>query len=146
MGLRALRGRGVHSPRLLLVVPAGGLAVIRSQTESHNRFKPDITEQKRAEEALRACQLQLEQSQKLEALGQLAVALADDFNHLLTGLSLRQSDLQETAECVASLIRQLLAEIRQLLDDDLRGAQHTITDWSSCKRCKESSPYSDKRL
>lgn len=92
----------------------------------------DITEQKRTEEALRACQSQLQQSEKLEAIGQLAGGVAHDFNNLLTvilgytELSLRQSDiegsnrhnLEETkkaAERAAPLIRQLLALIRQLL-------------------------------
>lgn len=92
----------------------------------------DITEQKRAEEALRSCQLQLQQSQKLEIIGQLAGGVAHDFNDLLTAilgytdLSLRGSNvegptrhnLEETkkaAERAASLIRQLLSLIRQLL-------------------------------
>ena len=92
----------------------------------------DISEQKRAEEALRACQLQLQQSQKLEIIGQLAGGVAHDFNDLLTAilgytdLSLRRLDvddsirhnLEETkqaAERAASLIHQLLALIRQLL-------------------------------
>jgi len=92
----------------------------------------DITEQKRAEEALRACQLQLQQSQKLEAIGQLAGGVACDFNNLLTvildytDLSLRRSDVEDSirhnleetkkdAERAACLIRQLLALIRQLL-------------------------------
>ena len=92
----------------------------------------DITEQKRAEEALRVCQLQLQQSQKLEIIGQLAGGVAHDFNDLLTAilgytdLSLRRIDvddsvrhnLEETkqaAERAASLIHQLLALIRQLL-------------------------------
>ena len=92
----------------------------------------EISELKRAEEALRACQLQLQQSQKLEIIGQLAGGVAHDFNDLLTAilgytdLSLRQSNvenpvlhnLEETkkaAERAASLIRQLLALIRQLL-------------------------------
>ena len=92
----------------------------------------DISEQKRAEEALRACQLQLHQSQKLEIIGQLAGGVAHDFTDLLTAilgytdLSLRRGDvgdsvrhnLEETkkaAERAASLIRQLLGLIRQLL-------------------------------
>lgn len=86
----------------------------------------------RAEEALAACQLQLQQAQKLDAIGQLAGSLAHDFNNLVTvilgytDLSLRRSDLDESihhnleetkkaAERAASLIRQLLALIRQLL-------------------------------
>ena len=92
----------------------------------------DITEQKRLEEALRACQLQLQQSQELEAIGKLALGVAQNFNNLLTiilgytELSLRRSDVEDSirhnleetkkdAERAACLIRQLLALIRQLL-------------------------------
>lgn len=86
----------------------------------------------RAEEALIACQLQLQQAQKLDAIGQLAGSLAHDFNNLITvilgytDLSLRRSDLDDSihhnleetkkaAERAASLTRQLLALIPQLL-------------------------------
>ena len=87
----------------------------------------------RAEEALVACQLQLQQAQKLDAIGQLAGSLTHEFNNLVTvilgytDLSLRRSDLDDSivhnleetkkaAERAASLTRQLLALIRQLLD------------------------------
>ena len=86
----------------------------------------------RAEQALVACQLQLQQAQKLEAIGQLAGSLAHEFNNLVTvilgytDLSLRRSDLDDSihhnleetkqaAERAASLIRQLLDLIRQLI-------------------------------
>lgn len=106
----------------------------------------DITERKRAAEALRASQLQLQQSQKLEAIGQLAGGVAHDFNNLLTAilgytdLSLRRSDLDDpirhnleetkrAAERAASLIRQLLAFSRkQILEPKLLDLNIVVRD------------------
>ena len=112
----------------------------------------DITERKRAEEALRISQAQLQQSQKLEAIGQLAGGVAHDLNNLLTAiagysdLSLRLLDkehpvrrylqeIKKASDRATSLTRQLLAfSRRQILEPKVVDLNLVVTEMSEMLR------------
>ena len=81
----------------------------------------DITEQKRAEEALRASEEQLRQAQKMEAVGRLAGGVAHDFNNLLQAL-LSYATLIRSASDNPERVKQLTDEIVQNVN---RGASLT---------------------
>ncbi|MBA3670782.1 MAG: PAS domain S-box protein [Gemmatimonadaceae bacterium] len=102
----------------------------------------DITERKRAQDELQLRDAQLQQSQKMEAVGQLAGGIAHDFNNLLTVIHSyselvladlqpedpARADIQEirlASERAADLTRQLLAFSRRQV---LRPALLEISD------------------
>ena len=88
----------------------------------------DITEQKQAQELNRQLQIQLQHSQKMQAIGQLAAGVAHEFNNILVGINLNAElmlltpeneipkpfreplkDIQKSGERAAELVRQMLA-------------------------------------
>ena len=119
----ALKKDGTQCPVELsasLIVDKGGkpralMAVLR-----------DITERKRAEMEMTGLQEQLHQSQRMEAIGQLAGDIAHDFGNLLsiikgyTNLSfhtLKEDDpLQENIKEIQKATERATALVRQLLD------------------------------
>ncbi|OFW57321.1 MAG: hypothetical protein A2133_03155 [Actinobacteria bacterium RBG_16_64_13] len=73
----------------------------------------DIGEQVRAEEALSERDEQLRQSQKMEAVGQLAGGIAHDFNNLLTAIIGYSDLLLENKDCSSESVRGDVEEIRR---------------------------------
>lgn len=109
-----------------------GVSAIKDKNNSivgYLAVAADISARKKAEDALRNSEAQLLQSEKLNAIGQLAGGIAHDFNNQLTGVMgfaeilvnrLDEPELKEfasqiltSADRAAALTRQLLAFSRK---------------------------------
>jgi PAS domain S-box-containing protein len=108
----------------------------------------DITERKRAEEALHNSEAQLRQALKMEAVGKLAGGVAHDFNNLLTAINgysemclrrLKPADpiyrhveeINKAGERAAVLTRQLLAFSRkQILQPQVLDLNQIVVELS----------------
>jgi PAS domain S-box-containing protein len=108
----------------------------------------DITERKRAEEALHRSETQLRQALKMEAVGKLAGGVAHDFNNLLTAINgysemcLRRltpedplyrhvESIRKTGDRAAALTRQLLAFSRkQILQPHVMDLNQIVVELS----------------
>jgi two-component system cell cycle sensor histidine kinase/response regulator CckA len=77
--MTAMRRDGTEFPVEIIItrIPLPGAAVFTG-------YVRDLSERRKAEEALRKSEEQLRQSQKMEAVGLLAGGIAHDFNNLLT--------------------------------------------------------------
>lgn len=112
----------------------------------------DITARKQMERALRESEEQFRQSQKMEAIGQLAGGVAHDFNNLLTAingysaLALQQindtqpiksylEEIKKAGDRAANLTRQLLAFGRkQILQPAAINLNDVVTDMNKMLR------------
>jgi len=124
---------------LELITKSGGRAAVEissrailkdGQAVGVQGIARDITDRQRMENDLRTSQAQLQQSQRLEAVGKLAGGVAHDFNNLLTAIigysdfALRKmrannpirrdiEEIKKAANRAATLTRQLLAFSRK---------------------------------
>jgi PAS domain S-box-containing protein len=156
MTRRKLAGEDVTAYEMVILAKDGHRVAVEANTKlifsdeglavGVQGIARDVTERKRMEEALRASEDQLRQSQKLEAIGQLAGGVAHDFNNLLTVIGGYSSillgklppespyrgsieEIKKAGDRASGLTRQLLAFSRkQILQPKVLDLNLVVTD------------------
>ncbi len=151
-----MRGESSFDEEVLIETPAGLRKTLRlssiplstpdGEISGAISLAEDITETRARDAAERQREQQLQQSQRLEAVGRLAGGIAHDFNNLLTGIlsysdlilqELRPNDplrsdveqIRDAGQRAAGLTRQLLAfSRRQLLRPRVVLLNATVTE------------------
>ena len=85
-------------------------------------FLRDISERKRAEAERDRLENQLQQARKMEAIGQLAGAIAHDFNNILTTVTLQLENLLEAVEIYDDALPPMV--------DDIMASVHRAADFT----------------
>ena len=156
-GYRAMqRGDSVLGEEILLDAPDGSRKTVlisavplrdaNGESIGSVTTSEEITTKRAREETERQQNEQLQQAQKMEAVGRLAAGIAHDFNNLLTGIlsysdlilqELRPNDplrndveqIRDAGQRAAGLTRQLLAfSRRQLLNPRVVSLNLTVTE------------------
>nr|MBA2556331.1 PAS domain S-box protein [Chloroflexota bacterium] len=140
----AIRGRHRDGHEIPMEVSFG--EAVREGRRIFTGIVRDVSERHQAQEALRRSQEQLQQSQRMEAIGRLAGGIAHDFNNLLTAITgysdlllsdltpghpMRDdiSEIKRTADRAAVLTRQLLAfSRRQVLEPRVLDLNRVVAD------------------
>ncbi len=109
-------------------------------------FFMDVTQKKKAEDDKKKMEIQLSQSQKLEAIGRLTAGIAHDFNNIMTtiignaeimlsilpkGDPMREGaeEIRDAGERASGLVSQLLAFSRkQVLQPTIMSLNETVRD------------------